>query len=434
MTIKKRAIGGVKWTTFATVGLAIVSIIKLSVLTRFLEKADFGLMALVAFVLGFIGLFMDMGLTSAILHKQYITKDQYASLYWINILFSILLYAIIISISSLISSFYEELELKKILIIMGISLIFSAIGQQFKTIEQKELNFKFISIVDISSWILSLGLASILAINNAGVYALVYSALFQFLTSNISFFVFGIRKHGLRLHFKYNETKSYLKIGIYQVGGQIINYFNRDLDALIIGKFFGTDILGGYSLAKQLVFRPASIINPILTKVAAPTLAMYQDNITSLRLNYLKLVNILATLNFIMYFAIIILARPMVNILYGGGFEHIVILVRILSIYMFLRSIGNPVGSLVIATGRTDLEFKWNIISFFAIPAAVIIGSQFSIEWVALAITIAMLILQIPFWRFLIYIMLGIGIKEYFINFIPKMDLINYVRRNAFKS
>ena len=91
------------------------------------------------------------------------------------------------------------------------------------------------------------------------------------------YFIYGLKKYGLLLHFNYKETEPFLKIGIYQVGGQVVNYFNRDLDILIIGKFFSQDILGGYSLAKQLVSRPAQIINPILSKVASPALAKFQN-------------------------------------------------------------------------------------------------------------------------------------------------------------
>ena len=70
MSLKKQVTTGVKWTTLATMILAVVALLKVSVLARFLEKSDFGLMALITIVMGFMNLFNDMGLTSAILHKQ----------------------------------------------------------------------------------------------------------------------------------------------------------------------------------------------------------------------------------------------------------------------------------------------------------------------------------------------------------------------------
>jgi len=200
---------------------------------------------------------------------------------------------------------------------------------------------------------------------------------------------------------------------VYQIGGQVINYFNRDLDILIIGKFFSQDILGGYSLAKQLVFRPAQIINPILVKVASPGLAKIQDNLIELKTNYLKLISIVSKVNFFVYVTTIVFATRIVALFYGEGFDEIIALVQILSIYMVFRAIGNPIGSLITATGKTNLEFYWNLFTFTVTPIFVLVASQKSIVAVAWSLCVAMILLFYPSWRFLVYRILGISFKEY---------------------
>ncbi len=424
MSLKRQAIGGVKWTTVATVTQALVGMLKLSVLARYLDKSDFGLMALVMFVLGFMQLFMDMGISTAILHKQEITKKEYGSLYWINFLISAVLYLIVLLLTQPIATFYEEPELTQLLPIMGISLLLAAIGRQFRTIEQKDLNFKFISIVTITGAVSSLLVAIVLAIEGFGVYALVYGALVQHICTNGIFFLVGVKKHGLLFRLKFEETKAFLKIGLYHVSGQVINYFNKDLDILLIGKLYGAEVLGGYSLAKQLVLRPFRIINPILTRVAEPLLAKFQQDMQKLRKNYLKLLNAVSSLIVPVYIGLMILAPIVVDILYGPGFEDIVILVRILSVYMIFRSIANPLGSLIIATGRTDLGFYWNLVTLVIVPLAVVIGSKFSIEWVALCLTVAMALLYIPSWWFLVRRMISVRLGTYLLWTIPGVSLV----------
>ena len=140
MSINKQVKTGVKWTTISTIVLAVVAILKVSILTRFLDKADFGLMALVTFVMGFMNLFNDTGVTSAILHKQGITKNQYASLYWINWMVSIAMYVILFLITPLVTSFYEQPLLNTLIPLIGLNLLISGLGRQYKTIEQKNLN------------------------------------------------------------------------------------------------------------------------------------------------------------------------------------------------------------------------------------------------------------------------------------------------------
>lgn len=414
MSIKRQVINGVKWTTVSTIVSATTAILKISILTRLLEKTDFGLIALATFIMGFMELFNDMGLTSAILHKQDINRYQYASLYWFNLMLGFTLYAFLIALAPLIAGLYHQNLLNHIIPLLGLNLIFSSIGNQFKLIEQKKLLFKQISILDITASICSLIIAILLAMNGYGVFSLIYSMVIQSFIFNIGILIIGLRKQGLLLHYKFNETKPFLKIGIYQVGGQIANYFNRDLDILLVANFFSPGILGGYSLAKQLVFRPAQLINPILVKVASPTLAVYQNNINLLKNNYLKLVNIVSSINIPVYFGIIIFAPSIIEILYGTGYDDIVILVRILSIYMIFRALGNPVGSLVVATGRTDLEFFWNLITLLIMPLFILVGVQYGIVYVAIAVTMAMVILYIPAWKFLIHKLIGATFKEYF--------------------
>lgn len=413
MSLKGQVILGLKWTSFATICIAITAILKISILARLLEKSDFGLMALVTFVMGFMNLFSDMGLSTAILHKQHISKKAYASLYWFNIALCVILYMLLLLVTPIISTFYNEPELNDLIPLLGLNLIISGIGIQFKTIETKNLVFKGISIIDIIAATISLIVAIWLAVNDYGVLSLVYSALVQYFISNLLFLIIGIRKYGLLFHFKLDETIPFLKIGIYQVGGQIANYFNRDLDILLIGKFFSTEILGGYSLAKQLVFRPAQIINPVLVKVASPALAKFQNDINSLKQNYLKLIKIVASINIPVYLVIILFAPFVVHIMYGSGFDNIVILVRILSVYMIFRAIGNPIGSLVIATGRTDLEFYWNILNLFIMPLFIYVGAKYGIVEVAYSLVVAASVLFIPSWRLLTYKMTGATLKEY---------------------
>lgn len=422
MSLKNQVVKGVKWTTFSTMSNALVAIVKISVLARFLDKTDFGLMAIVMFVLGFMNLFSDMGLSTAILHKQNITKKDYASLYWFNILVSMCFYAILWFVTPSIASIYDEPMLKKLIPIIGLNLILSGIGIQFKTIEHKHLRFKQVSIIEIVSVFLSLILAILLAIKGYGVLALVYSSVVQYLVTNICYLILGLNNHGLLFHLKFSETRPFLKIGIYKVGGQIVNYFNRDLDILIIGKFFSTEVLGGYSLAKQLVFRPAQIINPILIKVASPTLSKFQNNLKELRDNYLKLINIVSSINFFVYLLIVIFAPFIVKIMYGYGFDDIVILVRILSIYMFIRAIGNPVGSLVVATGKTHLEFYWNLLNLFLMPIAIYFACKTTLVGVTIVLVSYSFLLFIPSWKILVFNMTKAPLKEYLLAIVK----INY--------
>lgn len=414
MSIYKQAVSGIKWTTVSSIALTVTNLLKISVLARFLDKSDFGLMALVTFILGFMNLFMDLGLTSAILHRQEISKQEYASLYWINIFFSIILVGIIILLSPLIANFYDEPELKILIPLMSLSIMLSALGGQFRTIEQKKMNFKYLSVVDIISAICGLTTGVILAVLDFGVFSLVLGSLVIYAISNAIFFTNGLFKSGMLFHYNYKETKPFLGIGIYQVGGQIVNYFTRDFDVLIIGKFFGTEILGGYNLAKQLVIRPMSIIDPIINKVGISILPKFQNDNKSLKKYFSKIISAKGVLNAFIYGSLTIWATYAVQIFYGNNYLTIIPYVQLFTALIYLRSMGSLVGILVITTGRTDYEFYWNILIALFTPLAIIIGSQFSVQMIIISMVAMQFILLIPSWYVFYKKLIKLDFSPYF--------------------
>ena len=203
---------------------------------------------------------------------------------------------------------------------------------------------------------------------------------------------------------------------------------DRDLDIIIIGKLFSAEILGGYSLAKQLVYRPAQIINTIITKIANPLLAKFQDNIDILKINYLKLIKIISSLNFIVYLLIIVFSPIIVSILYGNDYKSIVDVVRILCVYMYIRSLGNPIGSLVIATGRTDRAFYWNLFSITIMPFFIFLGSQYSIEMVATSMAVGFFVLFVPNWWYLVRYMTSATLQEFLKAIIPSSQIVKILK------
>ena len=428
MSLNKQVIAGVTWTTIGTFSVTAANVLKISILARFLTKDEFGLFAIVAFFIGFFNLFSDMGLTSAILHKKDIKKTEYASLYWFNIFFCIVLFALLLVITPFVAEFYNQPRLVFLINTLALTLVINSIGLQFKTIEIKNLSFKHISIIDIFSSFISLVFAILLAINDYGILSLVYSMVLQYAISNLCLFILGLRKYGIKIHFRKKELYPFLRIGFFQVGSQSINFFNKDLDILIIAKFFTADILGGYSLAKQLVFRPAQVINPIITKVSSPVLARFQDNLELLKINFLKLINIVSSINLIAYSILIVFTPIIVQVFYGSGYDDIVIIVRILVFYAFIRAVGNPIASLVIATGRTDIEFIWNVGVFFILPLFVYFGCLLGIVEVAYLVTLSGIILFLPGWYFLVHKMSKASLKEY-LNSILNINF-NFLRKD----
>jgi len=420
---KNTAISGVKWTTVDKVGKAVFQLLQVAILTRFLPKEAFGLVAMAVVVIGFTNIFVDMGLTSAILHKQEATVNEYSSIYWLNIFISVGLYILLIIATPFVADFYSEKELLTIVPILGANILLIALGRQHRTIMQKEFRFKPIALVELSAYFVGVIVAVILAYRGAGVYSLVYSTLTASTITNILFLGINIRLNPIRLHFSYKDTVPFLRVGGYQMGSKILDFASREADVFIVGKMLGAEALGLYSLSKQIVSKLFSLINPIVVNVLSPLLSSIQKESERLKSTFLKVVKYLAYINFPLYFLILINSREILSIVYGSEYAEGFLVLSLLAVYYCIISLSNPVGSLQIATGRTDIGFVWTILRVIISPVFIFMGSIYSINGVALSIAILAVILLIPMWYMQLRPMADIALREYFEQFYKPLSV-----------
>lgn len=417
MNLKSVAISGTKWTTLAKIGTSLFQLLQISILTRFLPVEDFGLVAMALFTINFTNIFVDLGFTSAIFYKQNSTHYEYSSLYWANILVSIVLYVLLLLLTPYISSFYNENQLNKIIPILGLNLILSAIGKLHLTILQKELRFKRIAIIELFSVTFGLIIALLTAIHNFGIYSLVLSTISVSLSSSLIALLINLKRNPIYFYFKIKDIRDYFKIGGYSMAGQVVSFFSNDIDILFIGKLTSSSELGLYNLAKTIASRVYSVVNPIITKVLTPLLSKIQQDQIQLKYNYLYVVRLLTYINIPIYLLIIILSQELLTILYGIEYKEGYLILSFLAIFYCVSSINNPVGSLHVATGRTDLGLKWALFCLGLYPIAIYLTSFLGVNYVAAGRGVLNILLIYPLWRMQLKIMANISWREYISTF-----------------
>ena len=413
MELKKKVFSGIKWTTFATVNNSIVQIIKLSILTRILDSSNFGLIAIVLMVTGFFELFSGIGLFVALLHEKDVTPQQYSSIFWVNLFIGLGLFIIVILGAPLIATFYNESILRILLPLMGVQLLLNSFGRLFYTFKQRNLEFDFISKVNIIGAYIGSIITIILAVFDYGIYSLVYGILVQTFFIQLIYTLSGSCKYRVLFYCNISDIKSLMKIGGFQVGSQILDYAANKIDVFLIGRFFGMESLGIYNLAKELIQKPVQIINPIITNVAIPAFSRIQDNIIIVKDNYLKILKVLCSINFPIFICLFIFATPISIVLYGSTYIHVAVFIRILSVWGILTSIVNPAAILIVSKGRTDLGFYWTIIRTSIYLIGIYCSSYFSLYWIGYSQVIMWIVFTFIYWRMIIFPLAQITLKEY---------------------
>lgn len=385
MSLKDSAISGVKWTTVATITTTIVGVLRIAILTRVLDKSDFGIVAIISFVLGLTQMFADLGFSSALMHVKDLTKKQFCSLYWIQFFIFLGFYGIICCFSIPISSYYNEPILVKLLPIALLDLLLNGIGRLYGTLIQKEFQFKTIAIRNIVSALASLVIAVTLALLGFGVYSLVLSTLSQTLIINVWNFVAGQSKLRITFICSFREIKDLFKIGIFQTLTSIVDYIGGRLDVLIIGKLLGTEALGVLSICKELIIKVYTLINNIANNVSLPIFAKIQDDKANLRATYCNVLKGVSFITFPVLITMAVFGEPFIAVMYGDKFIGTGLLFSILVISYLPACIVNPAWPLAIALGRTDLSLYFTIIKLIIALPVIYFAAQFDLIAVAVA-------------------------------------------------
>lgn len=405
------------WTTASTIVRSVVSLLQVAILTRFLEKSDFGIVAIASLFLGFTQIFLDLGISAGIMHKQDTTPKQYSSLFWLNIIMGVLLTAVLCACSPLVAKAYKEPELVKIISLLSFTVFFSALGSQHRTIQQKKMRFKYISLVEITTAVLSLVLAIALAYMQFGVYSLVYANLFHTASAGLLFLGIGLyHDRNISFHFKLSETYDYLKIGVFSIGSNVMDYFSREMDILIISATLGQDMTGLYSLCKKLVIAVYGAVNPVFTKVITPIFAKLQSEKQRIQKLYYDIVQALGLVNMPIYCLMAIFSMGILKFLYGEQYIDGTLALAFISLTYGVNTTGNPVGSLQIAMGRTDLGMYWTIVRIVVTSVTIYIGSQFGINGLAFGLLVLNFIVNPLFWKITIQPIIQGKYIEYFAN------------------
>jgi lipopolysaccharide exporter len=422
MTLKRKAVSGVKWNGVSMGVMTTLQFVTLAVLARLLSPSDFGLMGMIMVIIGFAQAFADMGISNAIIHRQDATKDQLSSLYWLNIIAGVIVFCGVCACVPLIVRFYHEPRLTNLLYLTAVTFLITPFGQQFQILLEKELQFNDLAKIEIGASIVNSVMAVLLAFFGFGVYALIWALLATTSARVIMLSGVGWQKWRPGLRFSKRDLKGYLSFGIYQMGERAINYLNSNVDYLLLGSMVGANSLGYYTLANNLIIKLGSLINPAITKIAFPVFSRMQDETDRLKKSYLKLLRLLSTVNFPMMFGLAVVAPVAVPLLFGKQWQPSIILIQILTVVGVLRSTGNPVGSLLLSKGRADLGFKWNL----ALMASQIPGLYFGAKLggaagVAIAFAILMILYSILNYLILIRALIGPCIRDYIHSMWPSL-------------
>jgi O-antigen/teichoic acid export membrane protein len=375
----------------------IISFLSSIILSRLLLPAEYGFVALISVFTGFIGQFADAGLSYLIIRSDY-KKLFYSVMNYLSFIIGVILCVIVLLLAYPIALFYKDNALILPTVIMSLSFIFRSLIIIPYGILSKELKFNSLGLIDLVCSVAEILMMIIFAYLKFSYWALILpNVLGSFI--RIAFFYSYVS-----LPFRFMKMK-YLIVGFRMArgiignltGSNVLNYFARNTDNLIIGKYYGTQSLGIYSRAYKMLELAISVMTSLFGKVLLPSLKKHADEGGDVKKEYMNTLGIISLLNYPAAVILIFFSEPIVRILWSQTWIQVAEFLPYIGILILTQTLNSTTGNIFILYGKENMLMRISIPTNIIIVGAIAFGSLFSVVHVLRYYTLAFIIIDLPF-------------------------------------
>lgn len=381
--------------TVVTQGLKfLISMVATVVLARLLTPQDYGLVGMVAVVTGFVSIFKDLGLSTAIIQRAEINNAQISTLFWINLALSVGVMLVTAAISPVIARFYHEPRLVLITLAYGCGFLLGGLTVQHEALLRRQMRFTALAVAEVFSIVASVVTAILMAWSGAGYWSLVGAALTLNLVYLIGIWIQCRWRPGLPQ--RSSGVRSMLVFGGNFTGFTVVNYFARNLDNMLIGWWWGAAALGLYAKAYQLLLLPLDQINSPIAAVAIPALSRLADSPDRYRQAYLRILEKIAIMTMPLMAFMIVTSDWLVMLLLGPKWTGVSRIFALLAIAGFVQPVSSTTGWLFLTQGRPQHMFQWGLIGSSLIIASIAVGLPWGAVGVATSYSLGFVCITLP--------------------------------------
>lgn len=391
--IKEKTIRGGAAKFIGQVHSVLVRVGTLVVLTHTIDPGDFGLVAMVTAISGVFDI-VTGGLSAATIQKADVSHEQVSTLFWINIAISASLMVLCMAGGPIVAAFYHEPRTVWIMASIAPALVINAASVQHVSLMQRELRYVAITLIEIISQSVAAGLAIGLALAGYGYWALVANMVAASIVTAVgAWAASGWRPGRPRLD---NEITSLLRFGGTVTVNGLVVYVGFNFEKVLLGRYWGSDALGLYGRAFQLISLPTSNLNAAIGGVAFAALSRLQNDPERFRTYFLRGYSVLLSMTVPATIFCALFADDIVVVVLGPAWTDAAVISRLLSPTILIFGIINPLGWLLPSIGKQRRSLKIAFVVAPLVNAACVVGLPFGPSGVALAYSTALAVWLVP--------------------------------------
>jgi O-antigen/teichoic acid export membrane protein len=370
--LSQKTIAGLGWTLGTQVLCQGLRFLVSVILARLIAPRDFGLLAMVLVFTGFAGLFGDFGFGQSLIQREKIEERHRSSIFWISLAIGFLLAGTTVVAAPLAAHFYREPRLVPVMMLIAVSFPLGSLGTVQKALLTREMRFRAFGLIEVANTTISGVAAIVLALRGFGVWSLVWQQILSYVVVAIgTFWVLDWRPH---LTVDRGALAELFGFSAHLTGFSAVNYWFRNADNMLVGRYFGSAPLGIYSRAYNLMLLPLSQVVWVVARVMFPALSKLQNDKVRVKSIFLRMVSIISLITCPLMLGLLAVADHFVLGLYGPIWAEMIPVLRIFCILGLIQSISSTVGLIFQSQGRTDWMFWWGCFSGGLSILGIVIG------------------------------------------------------------
>lgn len=386
-TVKISIARGLRWAGVSQVGRLVLQLVGLAFLARLLSPAEYGLMAMAATITAFAALLRDMGTGAALVQMKRLPYKLVNAVFWFNAALGMALAIVIVALAPLAALVFREPRLQPLLFALAPIFPVTSLGITHQSLLERESKFRSLAKLELSAAAIGLLAALWLAWRGAGVYALVAQGMVAAVVSTSLLWITSRWRPNCRQGWRHLRRLAGYSANLFLFN--TANYFQRNVDTMLIGRFLGSVDLGYYNLAYRVLLFPLQNLTFVVSRAMFPAYSRSQEDDGGIAEHYLSSVAVIAFVTAPLMAVAWALRDPLVLILLGTEWMKSADVLAWLAPVGYMQSIVSTSGVVLAAVGRTDLLRNLGIVGVPFLVASFVAGLPWGITGVAAAYCIA---------------------------------------------
>jgi O-antigen/teichoic acid export membrane protein len=370
------------------------------ILAHLLGPSDFGLAGMVIVFSGLIQIFADVGFSASLIQFKTVSEEDCSTAFWTGLGIGVILFAASVAAAPAVAGFYHRPQLRWMFVAVASGFVTEALIVTQSSLLWRRMEFRAIETRVIIATLVSTAAAICAATEGLGAWSLILQGNAFAVASVAMIWVLSPWKP--RFLYSRDSLRRMMSFSGNVFASRFLQWGDRNVDNLLVGRFLGSTPLGIYSLGYSVILVPFGRLVRPLQNATIPALASLQDDLPRMRRFWLRSLRITAAIVFPALAGIIVICPDFVPVVFGHRWADTVPVMQILAWVALVQSVCTLSGAVYQSRFRTRLLLRMTALTFLLDLAAFVVGLHWGVRGVAAGYALTNTLVIVPLTIFVV--------------------------------